>query len=142
VRQPQPPLSPPPPPLPAASLSVAPESLVAPPESDPPVPESDVVVPPESVSTGPESEPGPGPESGAGVTHWLLTQDWPLPQPPQSSVFPQPSGNEPQVALFAAHVVGVQPHFFGSPPPPQVSGDAQAPQVTFPPQPSGAVPQF
>ena len=35
---------------------------------------------------------------------------------------------------FAAHVVGVQPQRFASPPPPHVSGNAQAPQSSVPPQ--------
>src|SRR5262249_10477855 len=36
----------------------------------------------------------------------------------------------------------VQPQTFGVPPPPQVCGAVQVPQLMSPPQPSGAVPQF
>ena len=35
----------------------------------------------------------------------------------------------------------MQPHMFGVPPPPQVSGDWQVPQLTAPPQPSEMEPQ-
>ena len=56
-------------------------------------------------------------------------------QEPQSSVTPQPSLIEPQVFPCAWHVVGVQPQLPGVPPPPQVWGAVQLPQV--PSQPSG-----
>jgi hypothetical protein len=69
------------------------------------------------------------------------TRHWVASQVPQVSVPPQPSETVPQVAPCAAHVVGVQPHWPGVPPPPQVWGAGQVPQSTVPPQPSGAVPQ-
>jgi len=56
---------------------------------------------------------------------------------------PQPLGIDPQLASCAAQVVGVQPQTFGLPPPPQVLGAMQVPQLSVSPQsPSGIVPQF
>jgi hypothetical protein len=55
---------------------------------------------------------------------------------------PQPSAIEPQLAPAAAHVVGVQPHTFGVPPPPHVWGAVQEPQRSVPPQRSGIEPQL
>ena len=40
------------------------------------------------------------------------------------------------------HVVGVQPHTFGVPPPPQVWGGVQVPQFTMPPWQFGIEPQL
>jgi hypothetical protein len=53
---------------------------------------------------------------------------------------PQLSGSMSQSALV--QVRGVQPHLPEVPPPPHVSNPEQVPQLTFPPQPSGWVPQF
>jgi hypothetical protein len=55
---------------------------------------------------------------------------------------PQPFGIEPQFLPCAAHVVGVQPHTFAVPLPPQLCGAAHEPHVSVPPQPSGIEPQF
>lgn len=61
---------------------------------------------------------------------------------PQSTVPPQPSEIVPPDAPTSPHVRGVQPHTFGTPPPPQVFGVVQAPpQLKVPPQPFGAEPQ-
>ena len=49
---------------------------------------------------------------------------------------------EPQFFPCAAHVVGVQPHTFGVPPPPHVCGDVHVPQLSVPPQPLLTDPQF
>jgi len=59
---------------------------------------------------------------------------------PHASVPPQPSDTEPQLSPSAAHVVGVQPHWFGTPEPPHICPDGHAPQLRVPPQPSGAEP--
>jgi hypothetical protein len=48
--------------------------------------------------------------------------------------FPQSSVPVPQ---HVEHIVAVQPHLFGVPPPPHVSGMLQPPQLRLPPQPSG-----
>jgi hypothetical protein len=58
------------------------------------------------------------------------------PKPEQPHVWPQP--------LSTPHCgqLGVHPHWPAVPPPPQVWGDVQDPQVTVAPQPLGAVPQF
>jgi hypothetical protein len=66
---------------------------------------------------------------------------------PQSSACPQPSLIAPQYCPPAnAQVVGVQPGFpqrFGTPVPPQVSGDEQLdPQSIERPQPSPTLPQY
>jgi len=61
---------------------------------------------------------------------------------PQFGVPPQPSAMVPQFFICPAHVIGVQPHTFAVPPPPQVCGVMQVPQVNVPPQPFGIVPQF
>ena len=45
-------------------------------------------------------------------------------------------------ALEVQHATPVQPHTFGVPPPAQVFGAEQVPQLSDPPQPSGIVPQF
>jgi hypothetical protein len=50
---------------------------------------------------------------------------------------PQPSATVPHLL---PHVFGVQPHLFAVPPPPQVIGAVQVPQLTEPPHPSGRVP--
>jgi len=56
---------------------------------------------------------------------------------PHMSVPPQPSGSAPQVLFCALHVVGMQPHTFAVPPPPQVAGAAHGLQkAVWPPQPS------
>jgi hypothetical protein len=49
---------------------------------------------------------------------------------------------DPQFLFSALQVVLVQPHTFWVPPPPQLSGAAQAPQLRLPPQPSEMDPQF
>ena len=43
---------------------------------------------------------------------------------------------------YPGHVVGVQPHTFGVPPPPQVWGGVQVPQFTMPPWQFGIEPQL
>ena len=48
----------------------------------------------------------------------------------------------PQFLPRAAHVVGVQPHTFAGPPPPQESGGVQLPHASCPPQPLAMLPQF
>jgi hypothetical protein len=48
----------------------------------------------------------------------------------------------PHSAPISEHVIGVQPHFFEMPPPPQVAGSMHSPQWIMPPHPSGAVPQL
>src|SRR5262245_26149654 len=59
----------------------------------------------------------------------------------QSSMPPQPSGTMPQLALLAAHVVGVHPHWFALPPPPHVlPGSRHSPQSIILPQPSDTMP--
>jgi hypothetical protein len=61
---------------------------------------------------------------------------------------PQPSLAKPQLAPTWAHVFGTQvggapPHTLGNPPPPQISGGVQVPQLAVrPPQPSLTGPQF
>jgi hypothetical protein len=65
---------------------------------------------------------------------------WPL-QSPQSSVPPQPSEIVPQTSPAGHDGIGVHPHTFAVPLPPQVCGAVQVPQGTVPPQPSGIVPQ-
>src|SRR5262249_44979778 len=58
---------------------------------------------------------------------------------------PQPSLIEPQFLPWAAQVVGVQagaPQTLAVPPPPQVWGEVQEPQLRVPPQPSLIEPQF
>jgi hypothetical protein len=62
-------------------------------------------------------------------------------QLPQFRVPPQPSLTLPQLAPAAAHVTGVQPHWFGVPPPPHDSGALHEPQLRAFPQPSETVPQ-
>jgi len=69
-----------------------------------------------------------------------LPHAWPLGQKPQSSVPPQWSEMDPHSAPKAAQVVGVQPQWLGTLPPPQVSGDVHSPQSTTPPHPSGTCP--
>jgi hypothetical protein len=66
----------------------------------------------------------------APMPHWFGLP-FPVPDPPpqtsgawhvpQSSMLPHPSDSVPHVAPRAAQVVGVQPHTFGTPPPPHVS---------------------
>jgi hypothetical protein len=72
-------------------------------------------------------------------------QVWPDGQVPQLAVrLPQPSETSPHVAPACAQVRGVHeplplplpPHVNSVPPPPQLSGDVQLPQSTWPPQPS------
>src|SRR5262249_34039569 len=48
----------------------------------------------------------------------------------------------PVAVRVSVAVVGAAPHTLGTPPPPQVCGAVQTPQVSVPPQPSGIVPQF
>ncbi len=59
---------------------------------------------------------------------------------PQLSVPPQPSGSEPHSSL--QNFLGLQPQLLVEPPPPQVSGAVQVPQLTLFPQPSVTFPQF
>jgi hypothetical protein len=54
---------------------------------------------------------------------------------PQSRLPLQPSGIDPQVAIFAEQVVGLHPHWFAVPPPPHVSGAVHPPQSIVSPQP-------
>jgi hypothetical protein len=63
-------------------------------------------------------------------------------QVPQDSEPPQPLETLPQFLPSAAQVVGVHPHTFAVPLPPQVCGVVQVPQFKLPPQPSGTLPQF
>jgi hypothetical protein len=63
-------------------------------------------------------------------------------QSPQSRLVPQPSSICPQSAASAAQLVGVHPHTFETPPPPQLSPVGHAPQSRVLPQPSLIVPQF
>jgi hypothetical protein len=84
---------------------------------------------------------------GAAAQVFEAVQTFPLPQVPQSSVPPQPSGIVPQVLLSYAQVVRVQPaagvpHTFAVPPPPQVWPWGQLPQSSFAPQPSSTWPQL
>jgi hypothetical protein len=58
---------------------------------------------------------------------------------PQSTVPPQPSGSVPQVALWLAHVAGVQTHALELE---HVSGAGQLPQLSVPPQPSDTGPHW
>jgi hypothetical protein len=51
-------------------------------------------------------------------------------QVPQFRVPPQPSPTVPQFFPCTAHVDGVQPHTWETPPPPQVCGAVQLPQFT------------
>src|SRR6059036_300740 len=48
----------------------------------------------------------------------------------------------PVAVRVSTAVVGALPQTFATPPPPQVCGAVQAPQVSVPPQPSAIVPQF
>jgi hypothetical protein len=74
---------------------------------------------------------GPSPPQMSGIVQVL-----------QSIMPPQPSGSMPQLAFSAAHVVGVQPHLFGVPPPPHVLPESRhAPQSIILPQPSETMPQ-
>jgi hypothetical protein len=64
---------------------------------------------------------------------------------PQLMVAPQPSPTEPQLAFAVAQVSGVHggtPHWFGTPPPPQLLLPVHMPHETVAPQPSPMVPQF
>jgi hypothetical protein len=56
---------------------------------------------------------------------------------PHAWVPPQPSAAEPQLLpeQAVAFGVGVQPHTFEVPPPPQVCGEVHVPQAWVPPQP-------
>jgi hypothetical protein len=49
-------------------------------------------------------------------------------QLPQSSIVPHPESAGPQERLSETQVLAVQPHWFWTPPPPQVCGDTQEPQ--------------
>lgn len=71
----------------------------------------------------------------------VASQRSPAAHAPQSSVCPQPSEIVPQLAPRAAQVVGVQPHWFTTPPPPQVSGSVHSPHERMAPQPSEMRPQ-
>ena len=59
-------------------------------------------------------------------------------------VLPQPSAIVPQLAPLAPQEVCLQllPHWLATPPPPQLAGAAQFPQLRIPPQPSATGPQF
>ncbi len=59
---------------------------------------------------------------------------------PQSSVPPQPSSTTPHEAPRAWQVARVQPHWWATPPPPQVLGSAQDPQSRTSLQPSETLP--
>jgi hypothetical protein len=54
---------------------------------------------------------------------------------------PQPSGAKPQTWPAGQVVLGAHPQWLGVPPPPQVNGGAQVPQLMTRPQSSSAVPQ-
>lgn len=65
------------------------------------------------------------------------------PQAPQfSAPSPHPLSMLPQFSPCAAQLVGVHPHTLATPPPAQVFGATQAPQLSEPPQPLGIEPQF
>jgi hypothetical protein len=55
---------------------------------------------------------------------------------------PHPSGMVPHSAPISEQVIEVHPHFFETPPPPQVAGASHWPQWMVPPHPSGALPQL
>ncbi len=85
---------------------------------------------------------GQGLGLGVQLVHTLLTQVLGNRHLPHASVPPQPSGSGSQFLPCAAQVVGVQPHTFTVPPPPQDCGLVQLPQLMLPPQPLEMVPQF
>jgi hypothetical protein len=60
---------------------------------------------------------------------------------PQSSVPPQVSAASPHAAPSSAHVTGVQPHWFMTPPPPHSSGATQLPHSSTCEHPSDTFPQ-
>jgi len=62
-------------------------------------------------------------------------------QLPQSSFPPQPSAMLPQLAPWAAQVVGSHAQTLGMPPAPHFCPLGQLPQLSMPPQPSESVPQ-
>ena len=79
---------------------------------------------------------------GVQLTHTLFVHVLGALHAPQLRLPPQPFEIVPQFLPCAAHVVGVQPHTFVVPPPPQVLGLVQLPQLRLPPQPFEIVPQF
>jgi hypothetical protein len=89
----------------------------------------------------PQSSPA-GHVVGHVLTHRpLASHAWFAPHVPQEMVPPHPSGWVPHF-IAPVHVAsGVQPHTFGTPPPPQVVPDPQV-QVTEPPHPSAKTPHL
>jgi hypothetical protein len=80
---------------------------------------------------------------GVHCWHWCVELHVPPPpQPGHGSVPPHPSSPEPHCQPSCAHVFGVHPHWFATPPPPHVFGAVHVPQSVVPPQPSEIVPQF
>src|SRR5689334_22987212 len=61
-------------------------------------------------------------------------------QVPHTTDSPQPLGMVPHSSPGGQTLMGVQPQTLGVPLPPQVFGAEQAPQLIWPPQPSGRVP--
>jgi hypothetical protein len=111
-------------------------------------------VPPQPSPAGPQPMPSLAQVSG---TQQAPPQTPSTPPPPQTSqpeqvpqfrLPPQPSPAGPQLKPCFAQVVGVQvpesmtPHWPSTPPPPQVCGAVQTPQLSVPPQPSPAGPQL
>jgi hypothetical protein len=72
-------------------------------------------------------KPGSQPVS-SHVPALHVAEAFEMTQLPQSRVTPQPDGAMPHDRLSETHVWGVQPHWFNTPPPPQVCGAAQVPQ--------------
>lgn len=72
----------------------------------------------------------------------FATQAWLAPQLPQEMVPPHWSLMLPHVLPCAPQVVGVQPHAFAVPLPPQVCGGVQLPHCSVPLQPSDTLPQL
>jgi hypothetical protein len=67
-----------------------------------------------------EPQVAPSDSHVAFVQHWRGKHDCPESQVPHCSVPPHPFEYSPQVAPHCEQVIVVQPHEFGSPPPPQV----------------------
>lgn len=61
---------------------------------------------------------------------------------PQARLPPQPSAMVPQVAPSWPQLVGVHPHWLGTPPAPHAPGGLQVPQFRMPPQPFAAWPHL
>lgn len=101
-------------------------------------------------SWGAAASPGEPASTPEDDTHWFAEQLCPALQVPQSSIIPHVSGIDPQAALCAAHVVGVQPPASvpASTPPPvhlllvHVCPPPHVPQSSIAVQPSATMPQL